>query len=226
MVAKFTALADWKLAHLLTGDAYDSQVAQQAWNAVQVYLKKAEAIRTAEPEGITALFDSLAISGRCMVTVHSSRPAAGAEHSLAHFWEITHQLNNLPVALHGEKTGVASVIIAQLYERLRGLSSQEAARRLENFHSPNIQAETTRLRSILGPSADLLLASQLSFLGMLPVKVAQIKANLISYWDQVQAIASTVPTENEIANLLQKGGAVNKPAQIHVKRLEVEHALE
>ena len=54
--------------------------------------------------------ESLRLSGDCMVNVKSSRPAAGSEHSLAHFGEIKHRLDPLPEALHGEKTGLASLI--------------------------------------------------------------------------------------------------------------------
>jgi glycerol-1-phosphate dehydrogenase [NAD(P)+] len=226
MVAKYTALADWKLAHILTGDLYHDFVAQQAWEAVMACVQQAEAIGWAEPQGIATLFKGLSISGRCMATLKSSRPAAGAEHSLAHFWEINHQLHHLPESLHGEKTGVASTIVARLYEQIHRLSAQEAALKLEHFNLPDPQVEATRLRTILGPTAEFLIAKLPSFLGKMREKFPQVKANLLVHWDRVQAIASTVPTQEEIVTILETAGALSEPAQIHVQTQEVELALE
>jgi len=226
MVAKYTALVDWELAHLLTGDAYSDIVAQQAWEAVQACASHAKAIQLAEPQGIATLFDGLSISGGCMVVMKSSRPAAGAEHSLAHYWEMYHQIHHLPKSLHGEKTGIASVIVARLYEKLRCLSLQEAAQRLENFHLPDPQGEATRLRAFLGPTAEILIANQPSFIGKMREKFPQVKANLLAHWDIVQAIASKVPSPEEITALLETAGALSDPDKIHVPVTEVEQALE
>ena len=133
MLAKFTALADWKLAHLLVDESFAEPVATWAGQAADATMRQAAGVRSASPAGMAVLLDGLFVSGHCMVAVHSSRPAAGAEHSLAHFWEIKHHLAAEPDALHGEKTGVASVLVAQLYQSLRQLSRQEVSRRLSAF---------------------------------------------------------------------------------------------
>jgi glycerol-1-phosphate dehydrogenase [NAD(P)+] len=226
MLAKYTALADWKLAHVLIGETYDDAVAQQVGYALQACVQKAEAIRAANPDGLAQLFTGLAVSGICMAAVRNSRPAAGAEHSLSHFWEISHQLQQRPEALHGEKAGVASVIIARLYERLRGISRQEAAQRLNQFSAPDPQVEADRLRAILGPTAEAFLANHPSFLGKLRESTTEVKANLIQHWDRVQAIASTVPRAEEMIHLLQSAGAVSDPAQVHIQANEVDLAIE
>jgi glycerol dehydrogenase-like iron-containing ADH family enzyme len=135
----------WKLAHLLLDDAYDEAIACQADQALRQCMAHAITIRAASPGGITALMESLLTSGHCMVAVKSSRPAAGAEHSLAHFWEITHRPDHAPEALHGERTGVAAVLISRLYEALRHLS-QEVVRRLDHFTIPDPQRRWRRFR--------------------------------------------------------------------------------
>jgi glycerol-1-phosphate dehydrogenase [NAD(P)+] len=133
MVAKYTALADWTLAHLLVDEALDETAVRQAEAALQSCAGQSAAVHAAEPSGIAVLIESQFVSGHSMARVRSSRPAAGAEHSLAHYWEIPHQLKRKPESLHGEKTGGASVIIAGLYEKLRQMTRQEAQRRLDRF---------------------------------------------------------------------------------------------
>ena len=225
MIAKYTALADWKLAHLLVGDAYNDVVAAQARMAVLGCSRNGGTVRTGDPAGIAVLIDGLMISGRCMLTEKSSRPAAGAEHSLAHFWEIYHQRNRLPESLHGEKTGVGSVLIARLYEELRRLSPQEAARRLAHFNPPDLQAEAVGLETAFGPIAQRLIASRPSFLGAMRYKIESIKTNLIAHWDEVQAAAATVPTAAEITTLLESAGSASMPDQIHIQGRAVTLAL-
>jgi len=226
MLAKYTALADWKLANLLVGDSYNDVVAGYALQAAQSCTRMVREIHEAAPDGMTALIQGLLISGRCMVTAKSSRPAAGSEHSLSHFWEINHQLRQMPESLHGEKAGVASVIIAELYERLRRLTQAEAAQRLERFQLPEVETEAARLRSVLGPAAGQIIANRPSFLGEMRAKVETIKANLIAHWGQIQAIAATVPTAAAMTDLLKTAGSLYTPDQIHVDDVEMAQAVQ
>ncbi len=225
MVAKYTALADWKLAHLIAGDDYNESVDRQAERALRLCAAQASAVKTADPAGIAALMDSLLVSGRCMVAVKSSRPAAGAEHSLAHFWEIRHHLNGLPESLHGEKTGSAAVIIARLYEQLRQITSQEAARRLEQFCAPEPEQEYARVRMAYRDVAEQIIANRPSFLGGLSEKLSWVIERLIAHWDEVQAIAATVPSTEQLISLLESAGAPWQPEHIHVTEDEVHLAI-
>jgi glycerol-1-phosphate dehydrogenase [NAD(P)+] len=226
MIAKYTGLADWRLAHLLVDDMYDAQTALKADYALRQVACQADAVLAAAPEGIAALVDSLLVSGHCMVAVKSSRPAAGAEHSLAHFWEVRHQQEGLPESLHGEKTGVAAVIIAKLYEALRRLSREEAARRLERFALPDLELERQRIRAAYGAAANDLIAAKTSFLGSLRQKTRFVIERLITRWEEVQSVAETVPSTAEIISMLSKAGSKYDPAQIHVSAEEVALALD
>lgn len=226
VLAKLTALADWQIAHLLTGESCDPAIRDLAAGAARACVTQAEAIGTRRAEGIATLANSLMVSGTCMVRAGSSRPAAGAEHSLSHFWEITHARRSLPESLHGEKTGVASVIIARLYQSLRGLSRDKAARRLKDFRPPEPAVEAARLEQIFGDAASHILAARPSFLGKLSAQVEEVGASLLAHWDEVQQIAAQVPPAEELSALLALGGAPNRPEQIHVTPQEVSEAIQ
>ncbi len=226
MIAKFTALADWELAHVLSGDDYDPQVARQAEEAAIRAAALPEAVRSAETQGIAALVDSLLVSGRCMVAVKSSRPAAGAEHSLAHFWEIRHQLEGEPETLHGEKTAVGAVIVARLYEALRELPQAEAARRIRAFSLPDPGVEASAVRAAYAGAGEQVASAGASFLGSFRVKAAQAGERLLARWDAVQAIASRVPPAENVASLLERAGSLWLPEQVHVSAEEVDLALK
>jgi glycerol-1-phosphate dehydrogenase [NAD(P)+] len=225
MVAKYTALADWKLAHLLVDEALDETALRQAEAALQSCIAQAAAVRAAEPSAIAALIQSLFVSGCCMARVRSSRPAAGAEHSLAHYWEIQHRLNHKPESLHGEKTGVACWVIAGLYEKIRRMPREEAKYLLGRFYWSGLNSEIARIESAYGAAAGQVIANKASFLGPLRQKTDLLKQRLLSCWDEVQAIAAQVPGQDQIRALLQSAGAAWHPDQIHVSEDEVRQAI-
>ena len=225
MMAKFTALADWKLAHLLVDEGYEEQIADWAGQAARLTMTRAAAVRTASPAGMAVLLDGLFISGHCMVAVRSSRPAAGAEHSLAHFWEIKHHLAHESDAMHGEKTGVASILVAQLYQSLRQLSRHEVSRRLAHFVLPDPQIEMERVQAAYGPVGRLVISNHSSLLGTMRSKIDLLKERIVSRWDEVLAIAETVPPPAEMVSWMEAAGAPINPANIHINEEEVNLAI-
>ncbi|HTP58290.1 MAG TPA: hypothetical protein VMM82_05190, partial [Spirochaetia bacterium] len=72
-------------------------------------------------------------SGFAMQATGGSRPAASAEHMLAHFWETTDVAANRPFNLHGILAAAASRLVLPmyraLYARLRTFEPDDAARR-------------------------------------------------------------------------------------------------
>ena len=65
------------------------------------------------------LMKGLILSGLAMQMIGNSRPASGAEHHISHFIEMSPKgLNISSSALHGEKVGVATILVAKEYKRL------------------------------------------------------------------------------------------------------------
>ena len=55
-----------------------------------------------------------------------SRPASGAEHMLSHYWEMYYIAHNRFPELHGIKVGLATPIIAEVFEKMRDQVPAEA----------------------------------------------------------------------------------------------------
>ena len=62
------------------------------------------------------IMEALVLSGIAMGLVGNSRPASGAEHHLAHYWEMDALSKGVEHPLHGNSVGVGTVIIASIYE--------------------------------------------------------------------------------------------------------------
>lgn len=116
IIGKFTSLADWRLSHQLNGEYYCPEVAGVIEAAVATCAANAQALAQREPQAIQAVTEALILSGLAMGMVGVSRPASGAEHQMAHYWEMDALRRGEEHPLHGNAVGVGTVLAASLYE--------------------------------------------------------------------------------------------------------------
>lgn len=109
LVAKFTAVADWKLAYHVQGTAFDDFAALLSDATVHQFL----AMPVRSLEGIRLLATALMLNGVAMGIAGTSRPASGSEHL------ISHALDNIggKPCLHGLQVGVATYIVSLLQKQ-------------------------------------------------------------------------------------------------------------
>ena len=116
IIGKFTSLADWRLSHQLNGEYYCPEVAGVIEAAVETCAANAKALAQREPPASQAVTEALILSGLAMGMVGVSRPASGAEHQMAHYWEMDALRRGEEHPLHGNAVGVGTVLAASLYE--------------------------------------------------------------------------------------------------------------
>ena len=95
------------------------QAGQQAADVV-------DGISTADPKSMAVMMEGQFASGFCMADFGSSAPASGGEHHIAHIWEMMFHWENKEGLYHGHAVGVAAIMCAEWYQRLRSLSREEA----------------------------------------------------------------------------------------------------
>jgi glycerol-1-phosphate dehydrogenase [NAD(P)+] len=115
ILGKVTALTDWNLSHKISGEYYCDTIAALVNRAMQKCVDNLNGISKREPEAIKSLVEALIISGVAMGFIGNSRPASGAEHHLAHYWEIEALSKGEEHNFHGISVGVGSVVISKLY---------------------------------------------------------------------------------------------------------------
>ncbi|MDZ4852667.1 MAG: sn-glycerol-1-phosphate dehydrogenase [Pirellulaceae bacterium] len=118
LLAKITAGADWILADALGIEPIDPL----AWSIVQGGLRDAianpENIRSGDANALGKLVEGLMLSGFAMQAMRSSRPASGAEHQFSHLWDMQHHTHQGYAPSHGEKVGIGTLAVTELYERI------------------------------------------------------------------------------------------------------------
>lgn len=214
MLGKLTSIADWRLGRLLWHEPYDEAIAQRTLDAVQICIDNVDGIGRGEPLAISRLFDALLESGYCMLDFGESRPASGAEHHTSHYWEMKLLREGRPAILHGAKVGVATVMVAHLYDQVRALSREQVADLLEATAWPTRDEEIAAIRAAYGELADGIIADHKAFLEMTPAQVDALKRSILAHWQEIQAIAAQVPPAATVADLLRRAGGPTSAAEL------------
>jgi len=111
VVAKYTAVRDWKLAHRIKNEYYGDYAAELALMSSRVVIKNANDIRRVSDSGVSTLVEALISCGVAMSIAGTSRPCSGAEHLFSHALSM---IAPNP-ALHGEQCGVGTIMCAYLH---------------------------------------------------------------------------------------------------------------
>jgi len=122
LLGKHTALLDWEISHILTGEYLCNKVVSIEKEAVEKAVEAARDIQSGDHKAYECLMHGLILSGIAMQMIGNSRPASGAEHHMSHLWEM-HVINEELDALHGEKVGVALGIICDEYKKIIGIDN-------------------------------------------------------------------------------------------------------
>jgi glycerol-1-phosphate dehydrogenase [NAD(P)+] len=111
VIAKFTAVKDWKLAHEEKNEYYGEYAASLALMSAKLVMQNAELIKPESEEGLRVLLEALISCGVAMSIAGSSRPCSGSEHLFSHSLDVIKPNH----AIHGHQCGVGTIIMAYLH---------------------------------------------------------------------------------------------------------------
>lgn len=116
LLGKYTALADWKITHLLTGEYLCDEICKMEYEALDRLRASLGGLTTGDKDAYENLMYGLLLSGLAMQMTGNSRPASGAEHHMSHLWEME-VINDYIDFYHGEKVGVGLVLASKIYHK-------------------------------------------------------------------------------------------------------------
>ncbi|MGQ9759228.1 MAG: NAD(P)-dependent glycerol-1-phosphate dehydrogenase [Candidatus Methanomethylicaceae archaeon] len=111
IIAKFTAVRDWGLAHRLKGEYYGEYAASLALMSAELVKENIEFIARGLDVGVRTLIEALISCGYAMCIAGSSRPCSGSEHLFAHALERIAGDR----AFHGERCGLGAIMMMYLH---------------------------------------------------------------------------------------------------------------
>jgi glycerol-1-phosphate dehydrogenase [NAD(P)+] len=111
VIAKFTAVKDWKLAHEERGEYYGGYAASLALMSAKLVTQDADMIKPGSEDGLRMLLEALISCGVSMSIAGSSRPCSGSEHLFSHALDMIKPNHTM----HGERCGVGTILMAYLH---------------------------------------------------------------------------------------------------------------
>ena len=207
LLGKYTALADWKIAHAVTGEYLCDRVCRMEYDALRVICEKPEEIRAGGVESCEQLMYALLLSGLAMQMVGNSRPASGAEHHMSHLWEME-AINPHIDALHGEKVSVGLVLASGVYHR----AAEEIRRGAYRLRGP-VEVEMDLLRRSFRDKEMLE--------GILEENTPNPLENVLpdaieKAIPEILRIIDEIPAPDALISMLDRAGAVKSLAEIHL----------
>ena len=193
MLGKYTALFDWKISSMLTGEYYCEYVASLMKSALDEIVANIEKIKIRDVHAIESLIYGLVLSGLAMQMTGNSRPASGAEHHISHLIEMGVVSKN-NTALHGEKVGVATVLVLKRYHQ----ATKNCLTRSE------IVDYDYNYNGIIKEKFSSLSGEIIKENNPEPLKEISVSI-LLEKWDDICAFAKEfLPSENFVKNILDK----------------------
>ena len=111
VIAKISAIEDWRLSHNVTGEEISEYLATASEAGAKCIIDCAKSIRKLEEDGIRNLLEALILSGISMSMAGSSRPASGSEHLFSHALKTLYPQK---ASLHGEECAVGAIMCSYL----------------------------------------------------------------------------------------------------------------
>jgi len=128
LLSKKTAVKDWELSYVRTGDYFGRYSANLALLSANMIMEDAGIISSISSEGISVVVEALISSGVAAGIAGSSRPCSGSEHLFSHAMDIVAPGKGM----HGEKCGLGTIMMAKLH----GLDYDEIKKTLKIIGSP------------------------------------------------------------------------------------------
>jgi glycerol-1-phosphate dehydrogenase [NAD(P)+] len=151
LAGKVPAGGDWIIADALGIEPLHDVAWPMVQDGLAGWLGHPERLAAGDRAALDGLFAGLTLVGLAMEAHGSSRPASGADHQIAHIWEMEDLAQNGERVSHGACVAVGCVAVLQLYDWLlaQDLAKLDVARIVAN--APNPTHQSAIIRKAFGP---------------------------------------------------------------------------
>ncbi|MBR2822235.1 MAG: sn-glycerol-1-phosphate dehydrogenase [Clostridia bacterium] len=217
MIAKYVSVCEWRISHLVHGDAYCEEIADLVRHCLQKIVDQADGLMSRDPEALKAVLEGLVISGMSMAFAEISRPASGLEHYFSHMWEMQALQRGIPSDLHGIQVGVGTQLVLWIYEHMLSGDAVDIAKAEAAMRSFDEGRWEARMREIFGPVAPTVLEIERRVGKNRPETQAAHLKTIVENWNQIRdIIRAELPPRDQILALMKKCGMPVYPADLGI----------
>ncbi|HWK64150.1 MAG TPA: sn-glycerol-1-phosphate dehydrogenase [Rhizobiaceae bacterium] len=118
LAGKMAAGGDWLVADALDVEPVDDTAWPLVQDNLRGWLADPDGVREGKADAIAGLFVGLTVTGLAMELHGSSRPASGADHQIAHIWEMEHLMHRGEKSSHGACVAIGCLSMLALFDWL------------------------------------------------------------------------------------------------------------
>lgn len=118
LAGKVPAGGDWIIADALGIEPIDTVAWPMVQDGLEGWLSRPDRIGAGDPDAVEGLFLGLTLVGLAMEAHGSSRPASGADHQIAHLWEMDDLHHDGARVSHGACVAVGTMAVLRMYDWL------------------------------------------------------------------------------------------------------------
>lgn len=214
LLGKFTCLNDWRISKIVNDEYYCDTVVNLVKDCIENVLKNADKAASRDPKVIGDIMEGLVLTGVAMSFVGNSRPAAGCEHHLNHYWEAIEIQNGQIPVLHGIEVGLAEVVILKMTEFLRESRPDfDAAREKAKQYDQSAWEE--KMKEVYGTASDAIIELEHESKKNDPEgrlkRIDKIEEN----WDEIVKLMNDyMPSAERMIEILKSLDAPYFPSQV------------
>lgn len=214
LLGKFTCLNDWRISKIVNDEYYCDTVVNLVKDCIENVLKNADKAASRDPKVIGDIMEGLVLTGVAMSFVGNSRPAAGCEHHLNHYWEAIEIQNGQIPVLHGIEVGLAEVVILKMTEFLRESRPDFDATR-EKAKQYDQAAWEEKMKEVYGTASDAIIELEHESKKNDPEgrlkRIDKIEEN----WDEIVKLMNDyMPSAERMIEILKSLDAPYFPSQV------------
>ena len=227
MLAKYISICEWRIAHLVHGDAYCEEIAGMVRECLRKIVEQADGLMRRDPPALQAVLEGLVISGISMAFAEISRPASGLEHYFSHLWEMQALQRGEPSDLHGIQVGVGTLMTLWIYENMLNTDQIDRDRAETAIRTYSQEAWENRMEEIFGPVAPTVKALEEKTQKNRP-ETWRARLDIITEnWPEIRSIIrEELPPPEQVYALMKKCGMPLTPADLGISREDTLNALE
>ena len=222
IAGKIPAGGDWLIADSLGIDPIDDAAYPLVQDNLWRWLAEPELLNRGDIDATGRLFSGLIVAGLAMELYGSSRPASGAEHNIAHCWEMEGLTCANEKVAHGACVAIGTIAILNLYSWLlrQDLTKLDCDQIVAD--APCLDDHFAQIElSFSHPEIVAQAKQEITNKHPTPKQLRERLSLLQQVWPELQGkLSARLPSSMEVTAMLRAAGAPAAPSDICVNHTE------
>lgn len=220
LAGKVPAGGDWIVADALGIEAIDDVAWPMVQGSLREWLSRPASIARGDRNALEGLFTGLTLVGLAMESHGSSRPASGADHQIAHLWEMDDLHFGGERVSHGACVAVGCSMTLRMWDWLLAQDLTALEVEAQVARAPSMAAKAEAIRAAFGPGEIAARALEETAAKHVEGTALQDRlSRLAAIWPDLRhRLAGQLMTADAMREALHAAGAPSDAAEIGVDR--------